>query len=208
MSILVDIYTLPNKTVFIWDTPSEAKSFADGKNIWGYLNIIWGNRSGVREDLPGYPIKVGDVKKLGIDFDFEKLYGTDDYKIALNNFFTKENTLQPLKTNTGDFFFVFDQIGNYIPKYSVTMPDITLGGNFFSVLYTKNQATGRDSRRLIIKDGRQWLKGTLDLLSVYKLFIDNGYIDTNQYIPNIQIGIEVTKGFAGVRVNKWSIQKE
>jgi len=193
---------MPDSTVFIWDVPSKATEF-NGGSIWSYINLLWGERKQIREDLEGFPIRVNDISSLLIDFDFEKLFGTEGYKIALNHFFTNDSTIAPFSSNVGDFFFVFDQLGTWLPSYPIDLGDITINEKTFARLYQNNGSY--ELRRVVVKSNERLLKGQLNLKSIYQPFIDKGYIDPNQYIPNIQIGVEVTDGFGAIRINKWDI---
>ena len=194
---------LPDSTVFIWDVPSPAGDFG-GASVWSYINVMWGNRKNVRDDLSGFPFKWDSLMSLNVYFEFEKLFGTDDYKIALNNFFTDESELSEFSANDGDFFFVFDQRGTWVPNYPVDIGDTIIDGMNFARLYKEED--GYEWRRVIIRDDKKWLKGILDLHRTYKQFSNRGYLNKEQYIPNIQIGIEVTDGFGAVRVNHWRIK--
>ncbi len=186
--------TVSDSIVFLWDVPSKTKS------VWSYQSIIWGNRLGQRENVIKFPFQVKSIHSLVFDFDFEKLFGTEDYKIALNHFFTDEADLQPFSANRGDFFMVFDQVGTWVPPYPNDLGDTVIEGHDFARLY-KTEGD-YEWRRVIIKDQQRWLKGSLDLKEIYQPFLTAGYIDTNQYIPNIQAGIEVTDGFGAIRFNK------
>jgi len=193
------------KVIFLWDVPGPASEY-DGASVWSYANIIWGNRDKIRDDLEGFPFKVEDLNDLWLDFNFEFLFGTEDIKIALNAFFTNEDYLVSFKNNMGDFFFVFDQRGTYIPNYPKTMPDIEIEGKPFAVRYDPDSRgddpDGYERRRVIIKDNEKCLEGKLDLKSLFDMFSNEGYLNTEQSIPNIQLGLEVTDGFGALRFNK------
>lgn len=197
---------MPDSTVFIWDCPTTAATFG-GASVWCYLNVLWGNRDGLREDLDGFPFRISDVTGLTVDFAFEHLFGDEGYKIFLNHFLTDESTLEPFASNDGDFAFTFDQLGTWLPPYANDLGDTTLGGQTFARLHQYTQKNGRDyeNRRVIVKDDGQWMAGTLDVLDQYLRFHDAGYLDTAQSIPNIQVGVEVTDGFGAVRVDRWDI---
>jgi len=196
--------SLPDSTVFIWDVPSPASDFG-GASVWSYINLLWGNRKNTREDLTGFPFQWGSLTSLNIYFEFEKLFGTEDYKIALNNFFTDESELSDFGSNDGDFFFVFDQRGTWVPDYPVDLGDTIIAGMNFARLYKEED--GYEWRRVIVRDNGKWLEGKLDLYGTYKQFSNRGYLKEAQYIPNIQVGIEVTDGFGAIRVNKWDIKQ-
>jgi len=195
---------LPDSTVFIWDVPSPASDFG-GASVWSYINLLWGNRKNMREDLSGFPFQWGSLTSLNIYFEFEKLFGTEDYKIALNNFFTDESELSDFGSNDGDFFFVFDQRGTWVPDYPVDLGDTIISGMDFARLYKEED--GYEWRRVIVRDNGRWLNGILDLYRTYKQFSSRGYLNEAQYIPNIQVGVEVTDGFGAIRVNKWDIKQ-
>lgn len=188
-----------DSTVFIWDTPSKADVYG-GASVWSYINLIYGNRKGQREDLAGFPFQIGELTTLDYEFDFEKLFGTETYKIALNQFMTDESGIEPFSANDGDFFMVFDQVGTWVPPYPVDLGDTIIDGKAFARLYDTDG--NYEWRRVIIRDNEQLLSGTLSILELYNQFISQGYIDPNQYVPNIQVGIEVTEGWGAVRFNK------
>ncbi len=188
-----------DSTVFIWDTPSKANVYGGG-SVWSYVNLIYGNRKGQREDLSGFPFRIGDLTQLDYEFDFEKLFGTETYKIALNHFMTDESGIEPFSANDGDFFMVFDQIGTWVPPYPVDLGDTVIDGKSFARLY--NTDGDYEWRRVIIRNNEQLLSGNLSILDLYNQFISRGYIDPNQYVPNIQVGIEVTEGWGAIRFNK------
>lgn len=193
---------LPDSTVFIWDTPSKASTYG-GASVWSYSSLIWGNRKNQREDLLGFPFQISSISNLIMNFDFEQLYGTKTYKVALNHFLTDEFDIQPFSENDGDFFMVFDQVGTWIPPYTNNIGDTTMYGKEFTRLH--KQDNGYDYRRIIIKDNGQLTTGTLDLKVFYDNFKRYEYMNFDQYIPNIQFGIEVTEGFGALRVNKWEM---
>lgn len=201
----------PNKTIFIWDTPSKAADFG-GASVWCYTSIIWGARYNLREDVEGFPIRVGDINALDMDFDFEQLYGTQDFKIAMNQFFTEENYIAPFNENDGDFFMVFDQNGTWVPPYDDYIKDTLIDGNEFVLLHDStgtiqnNTPEGYQLRRAIIKNNDTYLKGSLDLATIYNEFTSRGFLDKDMYFPNIQIGIEVTEGWGAMRVNEWNMR--
>lgn len=194
---------LPDSIIFLWDVPGNASMYG-GDAVWCYVNSFWGNRKNIRENLTGFPFRIGSLSNLKLDFDFQKLYGNEEYKIALNAFLTDESELSPFSANDGDFFFVFDQRGNYVPPYPVSLPDTMIEGKNFVRRY-KTDATGYEWRRVIIKDGERYLSGSLDFKKVLGGFMDKGYIKSQQYIYHLQLGLEITKGFGGMRFNKAKI---
>lgn len=194
--------TFPNETIFIWDVPSQASTF-NGASVWGYNNLFWGNRKNIRENLPNFPFKFNSINALNFNFDFEQLFGSNEYKVALNLFATDVPTLANFNQNKGDFFFVFDQINNYLPPYPFSLPDINIDGKPFAVLYN-NDLNGQfyQRRRIIIKNGNVLNQGTLNLKALFDMYSNAGYLNTNQSIPNIQIGLEITDGFGALRFNQ------
>lgn len=207
IAILKKDNTFPNQSVILWDVPSEANAFPNGAAVWCYTNLFWGNRKGIRSNLPNFPFKINSLNSLFLNFDFEKLFGTNDFKVALNLFTTDNPALANFSENKGDFFFVFDQINNYIPPYPYTLPDITIGGKLFAVRYDNmlnNEPYER--RRVIIKNGQALTQGSLDLKSLFDMFSSQGYLNTNQSIPNIQVGMEITNGFGALRFNQLDFQ--
>lgn len=201
----------PDKTIFIWDTPSKAVEFG-GSSVWCYTSIIWGARDGVREGVEGFPVRVGDINALEMDFDFEQLFGTQDFKIALNQFFTEEDYIAPFSENDGDFFMVFDQIGTWVPPYNDRLKDTLIGGNEYVLLHDSTGSVekyeGYQLRRAIIKNHDTYLQGSVDLAAIYDDFTSRGYLDEDLYFPNIQIGVEVTEGWGAMRVNELIFQLE
>lgn len=193
---------LPEQTLFLWDTPSTAKDF-NGASVWSYINVLWGNRKGYREDLEGFPLQLSSIQSMQLDFDFEQLYGTEDYKIALNHFLTDEGYIDAFSSNDGDFFLVFDQKGTWIPPYPVELPDTVINSCDFARLYKSEN--GYEWRRVIIKNNQKLLKGSIDMKGIYDGFISRGYLNVNQCIPNIQVGLEITSGYGALRMNQWRI---
>lgn len=189
--------SLPNGTVLIWDVPSNASAF-NGAAVWCYNNVFWGNRKNVRENLTGFPFQIKAINNLSLDFEIEQLFGNDQFKIAMNMFMTDENELTKFSNNDGDFFFVFDQKGTFIPKYSHTLDDISLDGKDFAVRYDLNTSNQYERRRVIVKDNEQYLKGNLDIKNLFDMFSSKGFLNTSQYIYHIQFGIEVTSGWGAV----------
>ena len=96
-------------------------------------------KAGVREDLRVFPFQVKRIKRLTLDFDFRKIYGDDSFKIALNLFTFEESGLTNLYNSDGDFFFIFDQAGNYIPPYPYSLPDIKISGKAFYLRYNNEK---------------------------------------------------------------------
>ncbi|MCU4174420.1 T9SS type A sorting domain-containing protein [Carboxylicivirga sp. N1Y90] len=194
---------LPDQTIFVWDTPSSPGDF-DGASVWCYISVLWGNRKGIREDLSGFPIQLSSIESMELDFDFKQLYGTEGYKIALNHFVTDEAYLDDFSSNDGDFFFVFDQKGTWIPPYPTVLTDTIINEKPFARLY--KEENGYEWRRVIIKDNEQLLQGSIDMKGIYDSFISRGYLNKNQYVPNIQVGLEVTDGFGALKFNSLNIK--
>lgn len=194
--------------IFIWDVPSKASDYG-GASVWCYNNILWGNRINTREDLMGFPFKISSIDQLTLDFDFENLFGDDDYKIAMNMFMTDEEDLTAFSNNDGDFFMTFDQNGTYVPPYPEVLPDTTILGKNYRLLYDPESRPdthpGYERRRAIILNNEQLLQGTIDVEQLFTRFQDENWLDQNQSIANIQLGIEVTDGFGAVRVNSANI---
>lgn len=193
-----------NETVFLWDTPSNAKEY-DGASVWNYFNIFWGNRWNEREDLERFPFQINSLSSLNLDFDFEQLFGNEAYKIAMNMFLTNETVLSPFSENDGDFFFVFDQKGTWIPPYTYSLTDTFIDGKPFAWRYNVDVATGYEWRRIIVKDHEKLLSGTLDIKDKFDRFIAADYINPEQSISHIQLGLEVTSGYGAVRFNQADI---
>ena len=194
--------TFPNQSVLIWDVPNNASAY-NGAAVWCYTNLFWGNRKNIRENLTGFPFRINSLSSLTLTFDFEQLFGNDQYKVALNLFTTDNPNLANFSENKGDFFFVFDQINTYLPPYPFSLPDITLEGKPFAVLYdNENNGEFYERRRVIVKDGLSVTQGTLNLKSLFDMYSNAGFLNTNQSIPNIQVGVEVTKGFGALRFNQ------
>ena len=197
---------LPSRCILIWDVPSSSLDFGDA-TVWCYINVMWGNRAGVREDLRGFPFQVKSIERLTLDFDFRKIYGDDSFKLALNLFTFEESGLTNLYNSDGDFFFIFDQAGTYLPPYPYLLPDIKIAGKPFSVRYN-DERDGKfyQRRRVIIKNDESLMKGKLYLKNLLNIFIKKNYLNPMQYIHNIQIGIEVSSGYGAVKFNKYDIQ--
>lgn len=199
--------SLPQEATFLWDTPGPAKAFG-GSSVWSYTNLMFGNRYGLREDLEGFPFKIDELTELTLDFHYKPIIGDDQWKVALNMFLTDSDTLAPFNENRGDFFMVFDQKGTWIPPYPDTLiTDTTLLDNPFMFLY-KNDNTGYEWRRIIIKNHARLQQGSLDLLSLFNRFAQEGKLKKSQSIPNIQFGIEVTSGWGAVQVQQLAMTKK
>lgn len=207
IAILKKNNTFPNQSVILWDVPSEANAYTNGAAVWCYTNLFWGNRKGIRSNLPNFPFKINSLSSLNLNFNFEKLFGTHEYKVALNLFTTDNPALANFSENKGDFFFIFDQINNFIPAYDYSLPDITIGGKPFAVRYD-NMLNGvtYERRRVVVQNGEALTQGTLDLKALFDMFSNQGYLNTNQSIPNIQVGLEITNGFGGLRFNQLDFQ--
>ena len=61
-------------------------------------------------------------------------------------------------------------------------------------------------RRAIVKDNQKLMGGKLNLKNLLNIFIKENYLNTLQYIQNIQIGIELSNGYGIVNINKDDIQ--
>jgi len=162
----------------------------------------------MREDLNGFPFKIESKNSISLDFDFSHLFGDDNFKIAMNMFMTNESFLTSFANNTGDLFFVFDQIGTYIPPYPYSLPDAYILGKLFAFRYNDKADDGSsyERRRIIIKNDEKLVSGKLDIKSVFDKFSTAGYLNTKQSIYHIQLGVEVTNGFGAVAMNKFSIK--
>lgn len=197
---------LPNKVTFLWDTPGPAKDFS-GSSVWSYTNLMFGNRYGLRDDLVGFPFTIKDLTELTMNFKYRPIIGDDQWKVAMNMFLTDSDTLSPFSDNRGDFFMVFDQKGTWVPPYPDTViTDTILLEKPFTFLY-KSDASGYEWRRVIITDNARLQEGTLDLLSLFNRFAQEGKLKKQQSIPNIQFGIEVTSGWGGIQVETLSMTK-
>ncbi len=194
--------SMPQETIFLWDTPGTAADF-NGASVWNYINLFYGNRTGERDDLPGFPIRIDDMTAIPMQFDYEQLFGDDRYKVAFNMFLTDEETLQPFGSNDGDFFMVFDQVGTWVPPYPVDLGDITIEGLPFTRIY--KEANGYEWRRVIITDDNSLTSASFDLLDYFDMFADAGYLDKSQSISHMMFGLEITEGFGGLQVNTLSI---
>jgi hypothetical protein len=202
---MATLYTnsLPDSTLFVWDAPSEAKEFG-GSSVWCYNNLMWGNRSDKRTDLPNFPFRIDSNDSLILSFDYTTISGADKHKMALNLFTTEEADIQPFTENDGDFFMVFDQKGTWVPPYPDTLvEDTTLMDASYMLLHkTEDNYT---YRRAIILDKEVVDSGRIDLNKLFDRFNADGYMDLSLSIPNIQFGVEVTDGFGAVLVNQLSI---
>lgn len=198
----------PDSTIYIWDTPSKANAFG-GASVWSYQNLFWGERYNLRENIGEFPIKIGNISSLMMKFDYEQLFGTETYKVALNHFLNKENYVAPFTKNDGDLFMVFDQIGNYIPPYNDYLADTLIGGKEYVLLHDSTGNIENDKgyqlRRAIIKNNGQYTAGSLDLNSLYKSFSSRGFLNQDLYFSHIQFGIEVTEGWGAVRINEFKM---
>ncbi len=194
----------PDSTIFIWDTPGKAEMF-NGASVWCYLNVLWGNRHDLRTDLPNFPIRVGDLESLDFEFDVEQIFGTQSFKIAANQFFTNESSVVPFRNNQGDFFMVFDQVGNFMPDYADYFSDTTILGKTFAMMHDSTgtmNLKGYQLRRAIIKNNDLLMSGKIDLKNIFNSFTSRGFLNEDLYFPNIQFGIEVTDGWGAIRLNK------
>lgn len=163
--------SLPDTTFLVWDAPGPASSFG-GSSVWNYNQVFWGNRKNTREDLLNFPFKINTLNRLDLEFDFEQLFGNDQFKIAMNMFMTDEPYLTNFSNNDGDFFFVFDQKGTWIPPYPYSLPDTTILGKTFALRYD-DMLNGKfyERRRVIIKDNKKLMSGTLDVKNLFDRFI-------------------------------------
>lgn len=195
--------TLPDTTYIMWDVPGNPETAA----VWCYVNVFWGNRKNMRENLKGFPFVIGSKPNLTLDFDFQQRFGNDNFKIAMNMFMTNETKLSPFSANVGDLFFIFDQKGTYIPPYPYSLPDKTILGKQFALRYDDKADDGStyERRRIIVKNNEKVLAGKLDIKGIFDLFSAAGYLNTQQSIYHIQLGIEVTNGFGAVAFNKFNI---
>ena len=196
---------LPSTCIFIWDVPSSSKKFGDAA-VWCYTNLLWGNRPGVREDLPAFPFQIKSIEQLTIEFDYRQLFGNHGFKLAMNLFTYDESHLASLGESDGDFFFVFDQVGTYIPPYPYSLPDIKIMGKPFALRY-KDEKNGkfRQRRRVIVKDGEMLTRGRINLKYLFDIFIKENYLNPLQYIQNIQLGIEVSYGYGAIKFNQFDV---
>ena len=197
---------MPDTCILIWDVPSLAKDYG-GAAVWCYNNVMWGNKGGLREDLPSFPFQVKNIKNLTLDFSFEQIFGNDQFKIAMNLYTFDESNLASYCKSDGDFFLVFDQVNQWIPEYPYSLPDIEIMGKTFALLYDDyKNGRARERRRVIIKESERLMNGKLDIKNLFDIFINQNYINPSQYIQNIHLGIEVTSGFGAVRFNKFNIE--
>lgn len=200
---------LPDSTLIVWDVPGEASEFG-GSSVWNYSNLIWGNRYGERDDLAGFPYRLDEYDSLILDFDYTTIYDVEGHKVALNMFTTEVDTLAPFDQNRGDFFMVFDQKGTWVPNYPDTLhsgTDTTLLGAAYCLMHKEDIKNGGPYhlRRAIIKNSETVEQGQIDLMQLFNLFNNYGYIEMDLSVPNIQFGVEVTNGLGAIRVNKLSI---
>lgn len=194
--------TLPDSTILLWDTPSTPAPFG-GASVWCYHNIFFGNRKNMREDLTQFPFQIKSLDSLSLKFNFEQLYGNDEFKIAMNMFMTNESYLTNLANNDGDFFFVFDQKGTWVPPYPYAMRDTLIGGKTFALRYDNVQDNATyERRRAIVLNNEKYMSGLLDINRMFQNFSKAGWLNTNQYIYHLQLGTEVTQGWGAVRINQ------
>ena len=197
---------LPDTCILIWDVPCPAEAYG-GASVWCYSNVLWGNRLYIRKDLQNFPFQIKSLNKLKLKFDFEKLFGNDQFKVALNLFTFDETHVAHINKSDGDFFFVFDQINTWIPKYPYSLSDIKIMGKPFALRYNDyKDGRFRQRRRVIIKNNEKLMKGEIDLKHIFDVFEKENYINPLQYIPNIQLGIEVTRGYEAFRFNRYNIK--
>ena len=197
---------LSDTSFLIWDVPGLASTYG-GSSVWCYNNVFWGNRKNVREDLPNFPFKVESINSLDLQFNFNQLFGDDQFKIAMNMFMTDEPYLTDFSSNDGDFFFVFKQKGTWIPPYPHSLPDTTILNKPFALRYD-DQLNGNfyERRRVIIKDNEKLLAGTLDMKGLFDRFSEEGYLNTTQSIYHIQLGVEVTSGYGALLIDRPEFQ--
>ena len=119
---------LPNSCIFIWDVPSSSKKFGNSP-VWCYINLLWGNRIGIREDLPGFPFQIKNIEQLNFDFDYKRLFGNNGHKVAMNLFTYNESNLAGLSKSDGDFFFVIDQIPSSASSFFLIVDAINLSNS-------------------------------------------------------------------------------
>lgn len=208
---------MPNETIFVWDVPSKASAPEfGGKSTWGYVNLLVGNRTGRRDNVPNFPFALNDLDSIPVQFDYEHLFGDRDYKVAFNMFFTKENTLVPFKNNVGDFFLVVGQTSDWLPSYPVNLGDMTIGGRPFTRLY--DNKGGYERRRVIIKGGNTLSQASFNLLDYFDMFAAPGeytdskgtrssasLLDRQQSVSHMMFGLEIADSFGAVKVNQLSI---
>lgn len=199
--ILINEKTFPHGTLIAWDMPARASQFG-GASVWNYSQLFFGNRHDLRRDLPGFPVRLDQLKELVLDFRISTVPGDRLFKIAINIFFTDTEELAPLTKNRGDFFVVLQQVGDWMPPYPERLPDITIEGKSFSVPYKKDESTGYENRRVIIQSGKELHAGRIDLLKLFAMFREQGMLQFEQSMASVMIGVEVTKGFGAVRFEK------
>ena len=201
--------SMPNGSSIVWDTPGSAKDFS-GSSVWNYTNFMFGARQNQRPDLEGFPFCIDSLEELKITFDYTPIIGDDQFKVALNMFLTDDNEIVPMSKNRGDFFFVLDQKGRWIPPYdSVVVEDTAILGEQFTLLYDTLTQNGGvyERRRVIVKNDGRVQNGEIDILSYFNRFAEEGMLKKEQSIPNIQFGVEVTSGFGAITVHHLSIDK-
>ncbi len=206
------VYTneLPDSTLIVWDVPSDASAFG-GSSVWNYSNMLWGNRYGERDDLLDFPFRLDEYDLLILSFDYTTLHNEEGHKVALNLFITEVDTLASFNQNRGDFFMVFDQKGNWVPDYPDTLnSDTTLMGASYILMHKEDVKNNNPYhyRRAIVNNGETVEQGTVDLMQLFNLFNNQGYMDKSLYVPNIQFGVEVTDGLGAIRINKLFIERK
>ena len=115
---MIDEQKLPGTCILISDMPGRARDFG-GEPVWCYINVMWGNRSRLREDLTEFLLQIKNLNRLNFEFYWRQLYGDEKFKIAFNMFMTEQTKLSNMGKNRGDFFFILDQIDTYIPHIHI-----------------------------------------------------------------------------------------
>ena len=193
--------SLPNGGWILWDVPGKATDYGNA-SVWNYTNFLFGARANQRDSLDNFPYQLDSIEEFTINFDYNEVIGDDQFKVALNMFFTDTNKIAPFNMNSGDFFFVLDQKGTWIPKDTVVIEDTVMWGEHFQILYNNN--SGYEKRRVIVKDNGRVTKGTIDMKYFFNRFASKGMLNTKQYLPNFQFGVEVTDGFGAIHINNLS----
>ena len=194
--------SLPNGGWIVWDVPGKSTNYGSA-SVWNYSNFLFGARANQRDSLGDFPYLLDSIEEFTVDFDYDEVVGDDQFKVALNMFFTDTNAIAPLSMNSGDFFFVLDQKGTWIPGYDVVVVDDTLmWGEHFQLLYDNNN--GYERRRVIVKDNGRVKSGTIDMNYFFNRFASEGMMNMQQYFPNFQFGVEVTDGFGAIHINHLS----
>ena len=122
----------------------------------------------------------------------------------MNIFTYDESHLASLGKSDGDFFFIFDQVGLYIPPYPYSLPNIKIMGKPFAVRYDDGRVN-RQRRRVIVKNNESLMSGKIDLKYLFDMFMKKNYLNLLQYIQNIQLGIEVYSGYGAIKLNQFDI---